>query len=156
MFDTMHMFLTRVQLYVFVCIICVCSLTFSSSLANYIWFSHTVAQCKINLAQVVGKLYRSNCSMKRNFKASEECVNVKYTRESCGDNCFSPESFFHSPSSNNIYIVSILPLNKVLPEQFQVLANPQLIVLFIISINLNLKLWRYINWLKTWSKIDFD
>lgn len=153
MFDTMHLVLTRVQLYVFVCIIfiCVCSLTFSSSLPNYIWFSHTVAQCKIKLAQVVGKLYRSNCSMKRNFKPSEECVNVKYTRESCGDICFSLKSFFHSPSSNNIYIVTILSLNKVLPEQFQVLANPQLIVLFIISINLNLKLWRYINWLKTWS-----
>lgn len=151
MFDTMRMVLTRVQLNVFVFIICVCSLTFSSSLANYIWFSHTVAQCKIKLGQVVGKLYGSNCSMKRNFKASEKCVNIKYTRESCGDICFSVESFFHSPSSNNIYIVTILPLNKVLPEQFQVLANPQLIVLFIISINLNLKLWRYLNSLKTWS-----
>ena len=50
---------------------------------------------------------------------------------------FSLKSFFHSPSSNNIYIVYIvtmLPFNKVLLEQFQVLANPQLIVLFIISI----------------------
>ena len=47
---------------------------------------------------------------------------------------FSLESFFHSPSSNNIYIVTILPFNEVLLEQFQVLANPQLIVLFIISI----------------------
>ena len=47
---------------------------------------------------------------------------------------FSLESFFHSPSSNNIYIVTILPFNKVLLEQFQVLANPQLTVLFIIGI----------------------